>query len=228
MTSVRLHMESADSGSANPDATIFIVDDDAGVRDSLALFLGLRGLRVLAFACAEDFLTACPTKAYGCILLDIRMPGMGGLELQRELVVRGIQLPVIVMTGHESIAASRTAFKAGAVDFLSKPVAKTELMEALRDALAMCQDGGGQMPMARDAHIRLDRLTAREKDVLGLLANGHSSREAADKLSVSQRTVEVHKARLMQKLCVRELSDLMRIGLLAQQASSLSQFLHGQ
>lgn len=220
--SAQVTQESNVSRSANPDPTIFIVDDDAGVRDSLALLLGLHGLRVLVFACAEDFLSASTSLTYGCILLDIRMPHMGGLELQRELVARGIQLPVIVMTAHENIAASRTAFKAGAVDFLSKPLAQTELLEAIRDALALCQSDGSQVRAVRDAHIRLDRLTAREKDVLGLLVDGHSSREAADKLAISHRTVEVYKARLMEKLCARKLSDLMRIALLTQQASRLS------
>lgn len=220
--SVQLIPESSELQRGPPDPTIFIVDDDAGVRDSVALLLGLHGLRVLVFASAEDFLAACPTETYGCILLDIRMPGMGGLELQRELVFRAIRLPVIVMTAHGNIAASRTAFKAGAVDFLSKPVAETELMEAIRDGLALRQDSSSQMFVAREAHIRLDRLTAREKDVLDLLVDGNSSREAADKLAISHRTVEVYKARLMEKLCARKLSDLMRIALLAQQASRLS------
>jgi FixJ family two-component response regulator len=220
--SARLVPDSSESRPAIPDPTVFIIDDDAGVRDSVALLLGLQGLRVLVFACAEDFLAAGTTATYGCILLDIRMPGMGGLELQRELVVRGIRLPVIVMTAHGNIAASRTAFKAGAVDFLSKPVSKSELMDAIRDALVLCQDSSNQRLVAREAHIRLGRLTAREKDVLGLLVDGHSSREAADKLAISHRTVEVYKARLMEKLCARKLSDLMRITLLTQKTPGLS------
>jgi FixJ family two-component response regulator len=212
----RLNLKSGELRPANPDPTVCIVDDDGGVRDSLALLLGLNGLRVQVFACAEDFLATRNLPTFGCLLLDIRMPGMGGLELQRKLAGRGIRLPVIVMTAHENIAASRTAFKAGAVDFLAKPIAKTELMEAIRDAFAACQDSRSQTLVARDANIRLDRLTVREKDVLGLLVNGHSSREAADKLAISPRTVEVYKARLMEKLCARKLSDLMRITLLAQ------------
>lgn len=208
--------------SISADPTIYIIDDDAGVRDSLALLLGLHSLRVAVFACAEDFFSACNPHSHGCILLDIRMPGMGGLELQRQLMVRGIRLPVIVMTAHGNVAASRTAFKAGAVDFLSKPISETELLDAVREALALCQEDGKDVRIVSDAQIRIDRLTAREKDVLGLLVDGLSSRETAERLAISPRTVEVYKARMMEKLCARKLSDLMKIALLTQQQAKLS------
>lgn len=198
------------------EPTIYIIDDDAGVRDSLALLLGLHNLRVLVFASAEDFLLACDSPRRGCILVDIRMPGMGGLELQRQLAIRAIGLPVVVMTGHGSVAASRVAFKAGAVDFLSKPISEVELIEAISNALALCQGEGCEMPAIRDAQASLNRLTTREKAVLDLLVEGFSIREAATKLAISHRTVEVYKARMMEKLRARNLSDIARIALLAK------------
>lgn len=117
------------------DPTIFIVDDDAGVRDSLSLLLGLRGYRVQVFERAGDFLSVVRAESYGCALFDIRMQGMGGLELQHTLKARGIGLPIIFMTGYANVAAARTAFKAGAVDFLSKPLPEAELLEAIQRAL---------------------------------------------------------------------------------------------
>jgi len=192
--------------------TVYIVDDDAAVRDALALLLGLKNLRVLVFANAEDFLSACSPSWQGCILLDMRLPGMGGLELQRELLTRGIRLPVIVMTAHSNVAAARVAFKAGAVEFLMKPVSEVELMDALRDAMTI-EDSSIHSRIGRQfAKASLRKLTSREREVLALLVNGLSSREVADTLAISPHTVEVYKGRMMGKLAARSLSDLIASG----------------
>ncbi len=192
--------------------TVYIVDDDAAVRDALALLLGLKNLRVLVFANAEDFLSACSPDWQGCLLLDMRLPGMGGLELQRELLARGIRLPVIVMTAHSSVAAARVAFKAGAVEFLMKPVSEVELMDALRDAMAI-EDSSIHGRIGRQvAKASLGKLTSREREVLALLVNGLSSREVAKRLAISPHTVEAYKGRMMGKLAARKFSDLIASG----------------
>lgn len=193
-------------------STVYIVDDDAAVRDALALLLGLKNLRVLVFANAEDFLGACSPDWQGCILLDMRLPGMGGLELQRELLTRGIRLPVIVMTAHSNVAAARMAFKAGAVEFLMKPVSEVELMDALRDAMTIEDNSIHGRTGRQFANASLGKLTSREREVLALLMNGLSSREVADTLSISPHTVEAYKGRMMGKLSARELSDLIASG----------------
>lgn len=194
------------------DPTVYIVDDDAAVRDSLALLLGLKNLRVLVFANAEDFLSACSPDWHGCVLLDMRLPGMGGLELQHELLTRGIRLPVVIMTAHSNLAAARVAFKAGAVEFLVKPVSEVELMDALRDAMAI-EGSSIHARLGRPlAKAGLEKLTSREREVLALLVNGLSSREVANKLAISPHTVEVYKGRMMGKLSARSLSDLIASG----------------
>jgi FixJ family two-component response regulator len=196
---------------ANP--TIYLIDDDPGIRDSLSLLLGLRNLRVQVFANAEDFLVADRPQAHACILLDIRLPGMGGLQLQRTLIAAGNWTPVIIMTANPNIAASRTAFKSGAVDFLLKPIAETELIEALCDALSSGSIKLNSAGVRLENNSALCSLTLREREVLDLLVNGSSSREVAQKLAISHRTVEVYKSRMMEKLGVRKLTDLVRLAL---------------
>jgi len=197
------------------DPTIYIIDDDPGIRDSLSLLLGLKNLRVQVFANAEDFLAADRPQNDACILLDMRLPGMGGLELQRALIAKGNWTPVIMMTANPNIAATRTAFKAGAVDFLLKPIPETELIEALHDAITFGRVKLQQVSAQVESNSALASLTTREREVLDLLVNGSSSREVAEKLAISHRTVEVYKSRMMEKLGVRKLSDLMRLALLS-------------
>ncbi|HEX6927983.1 MAG TPA: response regulator [Gammaproteobacteria bacterium] len=191
--------------------TVFIVDDDAPVRDSLALLLNLKQLHTKTFASAEEFLAAYEHESPGCLLLDVRMPGMSGLELQSELARRGITLPVIVITAHGDVATTRTALKSGAFDFLEKPVDDELLFDVIGNALdADCnrRDEQAEMDAKRE---RLMRLTRREREVMELLADGRHNREIAETLGISPRTVEVYRARMMEKLQARNLADLIRI-----------------
>lgn len=189
-----------------PEATIFIVDDDAAARDSLALLLSLKGYRTLAFARAEDFLATFREEWRGCLLVDVRMPGMDGLTLQRELKLRNIMLPVIVMTAHGDVSTARHALRAGAVDFLEKPLDDCALVAAIGEALVL-RTAAEESPERDD----LSRLTRREREVMELLVEGLANREIAIRLDISPRTVEVYKARLMEKLNVKSLADLIRM-----------------
>jgi two-component system response regulator FixJ len=197
------------------EQTVFIVEDDAAVRDSLGLLLGLKGYRTQSFGCAEDFLRVYQPSWAGCLLLDIRMPGMSGLELQEALRQQSLALPIIIMTAHGDVATVRTALKSGAVDFLEKPVDPDALLTAIRSAL---DADAAQRRDARDAEStnqRLSILTARERQVMELVAKGCHNREIATTLGISPRTVEVHKARVMEKLQVESVPELVRIVLRA-------------
>ncbi|HEX6929335.1 MAG TPA: response regulator [Gammaproteobacteria bacterium] len=191
--------------------TVFIVDDDAAVRDSLALLLNLKQRRTETFASAEAFLAAYQPEQPGCLLLDVRMPGMSGLELQRELERRGILLPVIVITAHGDVATTRTALKAGAFDFLEKPVDDELLFDVIDNALDIDASRRSTAAMIDSRRERLQRLTRREREVMELLADGRHNREIAEALGISPRTVEVYRARMMEKLQARNLADLIRI-----------------
>lgn len=191
---------------------IYIVDDDAGVRDGLALLLGLRGYQVQLFASAESFLAASDTEWHGCALIDVRMAGMGGLELQHKLSQAGVGLPVIVMTGHATVAAARVALTAGAIDFLVKPISEVELLAAIKRAEAMSETRF----MMQQAQKRWHSLTRREQQVLELLTDGHSSREIGVRLGISHRTVEGYKVRMMARLGVRKLAEAVQVGILAR------------
>lgn len=192
--------------------TVFIVDDDASVRDALALLLSLRGYATAVFANAEDFLAARQATWRGCVVLDIRMPGMSGLELQRCLAEGGSTLPVIVMTAHGDVAAARQAFLADAVDFLEKPFDSEQLLQAIENALAGVR--AVAQVQATGATPRTESvapLSPREREVMALLVKGLHNRRIAEELGISPRTVEVHKARVMEKLGVKTVVDLVRL-----------------
>jgi two-component system response regulator FixJ len=200
------------------EQTVFIVEDDAAVRDSLGLLLGLQGFRTQSFSCAEDFLRIYRPSWAGCLLLDVRMPGMNGLELQESLRRQGLALPVIIMTAHGDITTVRTALKSGAVDFLEKPVDPAALLAAVRTALDADAARRRAALEAEGAKQRLSVLTARERQVMELVAKGCHNREIAETLGISPRTVEVHKARVMEKLQVQSVPELVRIVLRAPPA----------
>jgi len=191
--------------------TVFIVDDDAGVRDSLAMLLELKGFRTRSFADAEAFLAEYRPDWPGCLVLDLRMPGMSGLELQAELARRGAPLPVIIITAHGDVATTRSALKGGAVDFIEKPIDDEALVAAIAAALDRDARGRERAQAAAGAAERFARLTAREREVLALVADGRHNREIAVALGISPRTVEVYKARMMEKLQVRRVPDLVRL-----------------
>ena len=193
------------------EAQVFIVEDDPAVNDSLVQLLRIQGYRTASFDSAEAFIAAARPEWLGCAILDIRLPGLNGLELQASFASRGINLPVIIITGHGDTQNSRTAFKAGAVDFLEKPIDADALMEAVSASM----NAGEQRQRNDAAHAelagRLARLTARENEVLDLILAGKHSREVAESLAISPRTVEVYKARLMEKLQVTRTNDLLRV-----------------
>lgn len=193
------------------EPTIFIVDDDASVRDSLALLLGLKGYAIRSFASAEDFLAACQPEWHGCLLLDIRMAGMNGLELQQQLISHQIFLPIIFITGHGDVAAARAALKAGAADFLEKPLDDRLLIATITDALKRSAHQRDETTATQEIMARLARLTAREREVMDKITLGEPNREIARQLGISPRTVEVYKARMMEKMQAHSLPELVRV-----------------
>jgi len=193
------------------DPTVFVVDDDAPVRDSLSLLISLKGLRASVFASADDFLKVYDPGWRGCLLTDLQMPGIGGLELQSILRERQIALPVVVLTAHGDVVNTRMALKNGAVDFLEKPVDDDVLVDVLQNAIRIDAERHHSRMEQQNIADRLERLTPRERDVLVLLAQGSQHREIAERLSISPRTVEVYKARMMEKLQCRTLADVIRI-----------------
>ena len=195
--------------------TIFLIDDDPGVRDSLALLLSLKGLSTQLFASAESFLETYQPDQAGCVLTDLRMPGMTGLELQAALRERRLDLPVVVLTAHGDVATARAALKNGAFDFLEKPIDDATLLDVLHNALRVDRERRAAATARSSSDRRMERLTERERQILSLLAAGHQNREIATQLGISPRTVEVHKARIMEKLACRSLADLIRMNLAA-------------
>lgn len=193
--------------------TVFLIDDDPGVRDSLSLLLSLKGIRTQLFATAESFIDTYRPEWAGCVLTDLRMPGMTGLELQTALRERGIDVPVVVLTAHGDVATARAALKNGAFDFIEKPVDDGMLLEVLHNALRVDRERRAAVSARTATGRRMERLTQREREILALIAAGHQNREIATQLGISARTVEVHKARIMEKLECRSLADLIRMNL---------------
>lgn len=192
--------------------TVFIVDDEPSVRDSLALMLGLSGYRTVLFADAEAMLKAWRPDWSGCVVADLRLPGMTGVELQAELQRRGSRLPFIIITAHGDVPTARAAFQANALDFLEKPFDHAQLRAAIERGFSI---EGRRLQRAAEA-ARLSNLTPRERDVLERAAKGLHAKEIATQLGISPRTVEVHKTRIMGKLGVRNVAELVRFALAAQ------------
>jgi RNA polymerase sigma factor (sigma-70 family) len=195
------------------EPTIFIVDDDNAVRDSLVLLLGLHRYQTQAYGSAEEFLERIGECIRGCLLLDLRLPGMTGLELQAALATKKFALPILVLTAHGDIATARHALKAGAFDFIEKPIDPVRLIPAIEAALAVEATASEATTRRIGFERRLARLTPRERQVFDSVVNGRHNREIAIDLGISARTVEVYKARMMEKLQVERLSDLIRIAL---------------
>ncbi len=196
--------------------TVFVVDDDAAIRDALTLQITLKGLRVAVFSSADEFLAAYEPHMRGCLLTDLQMPGMDGLQLQETLRARGVILPVVVLTAHGDVATTKTAMRNGAVDFLEKPAEDDGLIDVLRNAIRIDAERFQAERQRLEALERLERLTPRERDVLELLAEGLQNREIAERLEISPRTVEVYKAKMMEKLRCRNLADVVRFGDIAR------------
>jgi two-component system response regulator FixJ len=197
------------SNSARP--TIFVVDDDSAVRDALKLLLRSVGQAVETFGSAQEFLDAYSEDRPGCLVLDIRMPGMSGLELQQRLNEKHSILPIIFITGHGDVPMAVEAMQAGAVDFIQKPFRDQDLIDRINQALE--KDGSNRAALGErnDIRRRLETLTPREREVLDLVVHGKANKVIAGDLKLSQRTVEIHRARVMEKMQASSLAHLVRM-----------------
>jgi FixJ family two-component response regulator len=204
------------SDANSSGCTVFIVDDDEPMRDSLALMLGLLGYRAASFASAEAFLAAYQDNWTGCVVADLRLPGMSGIELQAELRSRGSQLPIVIITAHGGVSSARTAFQADAVDFIEKPFDEADLRAAIEKGLARELGRVQRAAAEREEALKLGKLTHREREVLELAGKGLHAKEIARALGISPRTVEVHKASVMGKLDARNVAELVRFAMTAE------------
>ena len=190
---------------------VYVVDDDEGVRNSLRFLLTSVGLAARTLASAGEFLESYLPSQPGCLVLDVRMPGMSGLELQQQLNVRGAMIPVIFITGHGDIPMAVEAMQQGAFDFLQKPFRDQDLVDRIQKALE--HDSRSRTAVAQHSRVRerLDSLTPREREVLALMTRGKANKVMAAELGVSQRTVEIHRARVMEKTGAASLAQLVRM-----------------
>jgi two-component system, LuxR family, response regulator FixJ len=191
--------------------TVFIVDDDEAVRDSLRLLLKSIGLPVRTFASAQEFLPSYDVRQPGCLVLDIRMPGMSGLELQQQLNMRGATIPVVFISGHGDIPMAVEAMQHGAFDFLQKPFRDQDLIDRVQRALERDATIRAQLQATDRIREHLASLTPREREVLDLVTAGKANKVMAGDLGVSQRTIEIHRARVMEKMQARSLAQLVRM-----------------
>jgi two-component system, LuxR family, response regulator FixJ len=192
-------------------ATVMVVDDDAGVRNAMRLLLKSVGLESTLYASAQEFLAAYQPSQPGCLVLDIRMPGMSGLELQQQLNLRGAVIPVIFMTGHGDIPMAVEAMQHGAFDFLQKPFRDQDLLDRIQRAIA--KDAELRQSLGETERIRthLDSLTPREREVLDLMTKGKQNKAIAQDLGVSPRTIEIHRARVMEKMGAQSVAELVHM-----------------
>jgi len=190
---------------------VFVVDDDASVRKSLTRVIGSAGYTVEAFASAREFLEAARATGPCCLILDVRMPGITGLDLQKTLAQAVHRIPVVFITGHGDIAMGVEAMKAGAVDFLTKPFAAKDLLDAIRRAVERDTQDLGTEARARSIHARVETLTARERQVFALVVTGMLNKQIAGRLGIAEKTVKVHRARVMEKMGAGSVAELVRL-----------------
>jgi two-component system response regulator FixJ len=201
-----------------PDRVVHIVEDDAHVRETLRLVVESAGHNVRAHPNAEAFLAELPDETPGCVVTDVRMPGMDGLELLDRLGIRAPDVPVLVITGHGDVAMAVKALKSGAVDFIEKPFDIDVLLESVTEALERGRRAAARRRARQEAQARIGRLTGREREVMSLVVEGLSNAAVAEQLGISVRTVENHRARVLGKLEVRGLTELVRLQLQAEGA----------
>jgi two-component system response regulator FixJ len=202
------------------DADVHVIDDDEAVRESIDFLLRSAGLSVQTYDSAASFLEAAPTITAGCIITDVRMPGLSGIDLLRRLQEMQIGLPVIVITGHGDVPLAVEAMKSGAIDFLEKPFDDDVLLTSVRSALNRSEESAAIESERADIRARIAALTQRERDVLDGLVAGHPNKIIAFKLEISPRTVEIYRANLMTKMKAGSLSELVRMSLVAGPAKS--------
>jgi len=192
-------------------STVFIVDDDEAMRESLTWLIESVGLTVKTFSSADDFLKAYYPGRPGCLLLDVRMPGMSGLELQEYLKKQQVTVPVIMITGHGDVPMAVRAMKVGAVDFIEKPFNDEQLLESIRNALSIDEERRDDQAFKAEIASRLALLTPRESEVMQMVTDGKSNKEIANTLGVSAKTVEAHRAKVMEKMQASSLAELVRL-----------------
>jgi RNA polymerase sigma factor (sigma-70 family) len=190
---------------------VFVVDDDPSVRSSLKFLISTVGLQVETFESAETALQKLSPEAPGCLVLDVRLRGLSGLDLQGELVARNCQVPIVFITGHGDIPMTVRAMKAGAVEFLTKPFRDQDLLDAIRTALQRDRARRERENEMRELQQRFDLLTSREREVVSLVAAGKLNKQIADQLGTAENTIKVHRSRAMEKLRADSLADLVRI-----------------
>jgi FixJ family two-component response regulator len=193
------------------DSIVFVVDDDAAIRDAVRKLISSVGLRVETFGSTREFLNAKRPVAPACLVLDVRLPDVSGLEFQRDLAQANIQLPIIFITGHADIPMTVRAMKAGAVEFLTKPFRGQELLDAIQDAIAKDRAAWHERVQMDELIARYETLTAREKEVLSLVASGLLNKQVGAELGTSELTVKTHRGRVMQKMAADSLADLVRM-----------------
>jgi len=198
-------------------ATVFVIDDDQAVRDSLGMLLRSMKIDSQLFASAQEFLDAYDAEWNGCIVLDIRMPGMSGMELHRHLVDQQLSMPVIFVTGHGDVPMAVEAMHNGAFDFIQKPYRDQDLLDRINQAMSWDEAHRSEEDRKRSLQECYETLTPREREVMECVVRGLANKVIAMDLDLSQRTVEIHRARVMEKMCARSLAELVRMSMLMQQ-----------
>ena len=196
--------------------TVFVVDDDQAVRAALSLLIKSAGLQVKTFGSAQAFLRAYDPAHPGCLILDVRMRGMGGMELQEKLAAQGIAIPVIIITGHGDVPMAVRAVKRGAIDFIQKPFDDQVLLDRITQAVELNTQRRRQEAEQAEATAKLARLSPREREVMDLLVAGKGNKEIALALGLSRKTVDIHRSHVMLKLGVDSIADLVRLGLVQE------------
>ncbi|MGB5163860.1 MAG: response regulator transcription factor [Woeseiaceae bacterium] len=191
--------------------TVFVVDDDPSIRFAMQALMDSVDLEYEIYGSADEFLENVDEQRPGCLVLDIRMPGLGGLELQEELIKRGNAVPIIFITGHGDVPMAVDAMQKGAVDFIQKPFRDQDLLDRVREALSTDEERRAEQQKHAEVADRLERLTNREREVFDLVVTGKPNKVIAYELGVSQRTVEIHRARVMEKMQARSLADLVKM-----------------
>jgi RNA polymerase sigma factor (sigma-70 family) len=211
------HFYGRRESALEPEVRVFVIDDESSMRQALALLVRSIGIACDTFSSADEFLASYSPGTPGCLVLDIRLPGMSGLQLQETLAQRGITIPIIMITGHGTIQMAVRAVKAGAFDFLEKPFRDQDLLDRIQ--MAIRQDLANRAKQSRKGEIvgLMAALTSREREVLNLVVQGHSNKEIASQLGLSHKTIEYHRSKLMEKLQANSIPELVQLAMIARE-----------